>query len=96
VQGHGARALGARAGGAAVGCGGTTAATVTTYTCSQGWKKTRVLKKPSPVVLGFLFFFCFFFVFFGVWGFFWVFWVFFSILAQKRGFLRFFQFQEYF
>jgi hypothetical protein len=76
VQGHGARALGARAGGAAVGCGGTTAATVTTYTCSQGWKKTRVLKKPSPVVFGFLFFlffFCFFWgfgVFFGFFGFF--------------------------
>jgi hypothetical protein len=55
-----ARALGARAGGATVGsCGPTTAAatTVTTYTCSQGWKKPG-LKKTQPS--GFFLFFCFF------------------------------------
>jgi hypothetical protein len=46
-----------------------------------GLQKTRVfLKKPSPVG------------FFGFFGFSWVFY----ILAQKREFLGFFQFQEYF
>ncbi len=65
-----------------------------------GLEKTRFLKKPSPVV--FFGFFWFFFGFFGVFGvflgfsgFFGVFW-FFNIFAQKREFLGFFQFQEYF
>ncbi len=52
-----------------------------------GLEKTRVLKKTSPVgFLGFL----------GFFGFFLVFFVFFYIFAQKREFLGFFQFQEYF
>ncbi len=58
-----------------------------------GWKKPDFFFKPSPVD-----FFGFFF------GFLWVFWVFgfflffcfFYIFAQKREFLGFFQFQEYF
>ncbi len=49
----------------------------------QGWKK------PSPVdFFGFFVFFCFFLFF--------LFFVFFYIFAQKREFLGFFQFQEYF
>ncbi len=59
--------------------------------CSQGWKKPVFYKKkPSPVV---------FFRFFGFLGFFWIFWGFFRffyIFAQKREFLGFFHFQEYF
>jgi hypothetical protein len=60
------------------------------YLClsNAGLEKTRVFKKkPSPV--GFFGFFCvfwFFGFFFGFFGFF----------AQKRGFLGFFQFHEYF
>ncbi len=61
-----------------------------------GLEKTRVLKKTSPVgFFGFLGFF-FFFWFFGFFGFFKVFGFFFYIFAQKREFLGFFQFQEYF
>jgi hypothetical protein len=59
-------------------------------------RKNPGFKKTQPSGFGFSVFFVFFLFFFGVWGFFWVFWGFFSILAQKRGFLRFFQFQEYF
>jgi hypothetical protein len=59
----------------------------------QGWKKPGFLKiKPSP---GFFFvFFCFFLVSLVFWVF-WGFW-FFYIFAQKREFLGFVQFQEYF
>jgi hypothetical protein len=53
---------------------------------NQGFKK-------KPAQWGFLGFFLFFFGFFWV---FWVFWVSKNIFAQKREFLGFFQFQEYF
>jgi hypothetical protein len=58
-----------------------------------GLEKTRAVLK-SPAQWGFLVFFGFFgfFLVFGFLGFF----GFFHIFAQKREFLGFFQFQEYF
>jgi hypothetical protein len=69
--------------------------------CAQGWKKPGfVFKKPGFLKpglkknqpSGFFWFFWFFCVF---WGF-WVSLGFLNIFAQKREFLGFFQFQEYF
>jgi hypothetical protein len=60
--------------------------------CSQGWKKPVSFLISQVVYL-------FFFGFFGVLGVFWFFgglFGFFNIFAQKREFLGFFQFQEYF
>jgi hypothetical protein len=54
----------------------------------QGWRKPGVLKK-KPAQWVFLVFLVFFF---GVLVFFW----FFYLFAQKREFLGFFQFQEFF
>jgi hypothetical protein len=57
-----------------------------TVRLKAGLEKTRFfLLKPSPVIFGFFWVFCVF------WGF-----VVFLIFAQKREFLGFFQFQEYF